>query len=639
MMFRRSLLVAGALVAVYAQEQPCLKNPPAFTVTCANEAAALAKAAACANAVISAIWQGKVQLVKSIVVGKGTSLTITGRNAEAAIIDGGGKAQLFDVYGMLTLVNVTVTNGFADEDNGGAVSVRSLATLTTMGSVFSNNVVIDHLKISSSSNAKDFTLEGRGGAVYGDVNSTMTVSNSTFINNTASMRGGGIWSEGTLSIQSSVFDSNAACVGNNAGCLGGGAIACDGVELTISGSTFTNNSAVDKSQSGADGSGLGTGGAISCINPNPAVLMQVSVERSTFTDNTADDSGAGSFSIINTTLTACNFTGNTATGPAGAASFDHDGGTLATHGAVVAIEQCSFINNTAISGDGGALWLNTDPTNPLDWIDSSIFKDNSCLGGSSGAGGAIHIETGGLSVTNTSFTNNTAYTGGAVYIITDNLFVTASNFTANQATVGGAIATGVSTTTSSTIISHTVLANVILTSNEATSGGALNIQNSLDCVDCTISNNSAHTQGGAIVGGPSSVMTLTDTICNNNTCKGNGGCLYTTGMLQCDNCTVTGNEAVFNGAALYTDFGSQLNITFSNSQITDNTAQQSGGAWFEFGSDLQVFNVNGNTEILNNKAGCCYAAGYGSKLQSGASTKCSDTDTGKNLPQYMSLPC
>jgi predicted outer membrane repeat protein len=145
-----------------------------------------------------------------------------------------------------------------------------------------------------------------------------------------------------------------------------------------------------------------------------------------------------------------------------------------------------------------------------------------------------------------------------------------------------------------------------------------------------LSGNSAQSHGGAIVGGSSSDLRMANSTCSDNTCGGNGGCFYTTGSLHRDNCTVTGNEAVFNGGALYTDFGAT--ITLNTSLISENAAQQSGGGWFGFGSDKQALTVI-STTFSNNTASCCYAAGYGSKLQSVdtsiTGTTCSDTDTGK----------
>jgi hypothetical protein len=114
-MFRRSLLLVINLIAVHAQDRVCLKSPPVFSVTSAKEAADLAEAAACRNATVSAAWQsGKLQLLKTIQVGRDTNLTVTGEDAETAIVDGRGKAQLFNVRsrGHLTIVSLTLKMAF-----------------------------------------------------------------------------------------------------------------------------------------------------------------------------------------------------------------------------------------------------------------------------------------------------------------------------------------------------------------------------------------------------------------------------------------------------------------------------------------------------------------------------------------------
>jgi hypothetical protein len=93
-------------------------------------------------------------------------------------------------------VSVTFTNGYTDKENGGAISIRSYDNLTATGIIFKDNAVTDQ---ATPSNDRDSTTEfvdstqvGQGSAVYEDVNSTTSVGNSLFINNTASMRGGGI---------------------------------------------------------------------------------------------------------------------------------------------------------------------------------------------------------------------------------------------------------------------------------------------------------------------------------------------------------------------------------------------------------------------------------------------------------------
>jgi predicted outer membrane repeat protein len=250
----RSLLARAALVAVCAQAQACVKAPAVFNVTSASTAADLAKAAACPNAVVSAVWHGAIQLQTVVTVGNGTSLTITGANAEAAI-DGNGRLQLFDVFGELNLINMTLTNSFTSELNSGAVKLRSSASLTAVSSVFRHNTVTNSTEYDliipdspSGSFSDPFDSEAvppnvaAGGAVCAEADSNLTISNCTFTNNSAYHQGGAVCSVARASIINSTFTSNVACVGNSVSCAGGGAIGFQG-NLSVTDSDFTNNSA------------------------------------------------------------------------------------------------------------------------------------------------------------------------------------------------------------------------------------------------------------------------------------------------------------------------------------------------------------------------------------------------------------
>jgi hypothetical protein len=121
---------------------------------------------------------------------------------------------------------------------------------------------------------------------------------------------------------------------------------------------------------------------------------------------------------------------------------------------------------------------------------------------------------------------------------------------------------------------------------------------------------------------------FSESACINNTSQGNGGCFHTNGYLQCTDSIISGNKAAL-GGGIYADFGALPNI--DNSTITDNTALQSGGAWFGFGADQQAFQTDDFAIITNNNAACCYASGYGSALQSNSTSTgrtCADLDSG-----------
>jgi hypothetical protein len=125
--------------------QLCSENPVTLKVSTSTEAAHLATKALCPNAKVRALWQGNLQLSQTIVVGNGTSLTVLGDAIENSVANGGGKVQLFDVWGNLTIVNMTLLNGHtpvADNygsSNGGAIIARPSAELNVVGSLFSDN--------------------------------------------------------------------------------------------------------------------------------------------------------------------------------------------------------------------------------------------------------------------------------------------------------------------------------------------------------------------------------------------------------------------------------------------------------------------------------------------------------------------
>jgi len=176
-----------------------------------------------------------------------SDITIDGKGN--AIISGGYSGIFYVYYGDLTLNNVTISGGSAS--HGGAV--RNESTLTVINSTFSNN-----------------SATSGGGAIYSAGKATVT--DSTFFNN-SSPQGGAIWNN----------DSNA-------------------YEMTVSNSTFYNNTAED------------FGGAI--FSYNSVVGSNLRVTNSTFSDNTTtattygadiaiyNGGGGANVTVINSTLSS-----------------------------------------------------------------------------------------------------------------------------------------------------------------------------------------------------------------------------------------------------------------------------------------------------------------------------------------------
>jgi hypothetical protein len=119
------------------------------------------------------------------------------------------------------------------------------------------------------------------------------------------------------------------------------------------------------------------------------------------------------------------------------------------------------------------------------------------------------------------------------------------------------------------------------------------------------------------------VIYLYNTTLNGNSAATGAG-VSTASTLTLDTSTFIGNTAAVNGGAAFSDIGS--NVTITNSQFHINGAAQAGAAWFGFGKGLPT---TANNTFTNSTATCCYASGYGSKLDVNSGTvTCSDTDSG-----------
>jgi hypothetical protein len=136
-------------------------------------------------------------------------LTVSKVGAGAATISGSNASRIFDVQGAGTdfvLHFLTLTNG----------------NVTTTGS------------------------PAQGGAIYGDVGTTIDIESSTVSNSSVltddSAEGGGIWSEGAVTVnQSQVTGNSAASTGDGFSACGGGIAVVDGGDLTVDASGIIGN--------------------------------------------------------------------------------------------------------------------------------------------------------------------------------------------------------------------------------------------------------------------------------------------------------------------------------------------------------------------------------------------------------------
>ncbi len=296
----------------------------------------------------------------------------------------------------------------------------------------------------------------------------------------------------------------------------------------------------------------------------------------------------GGGAIVNSgtvALTNCNLTGNIAT------SSSTGGGAIYNTGTVT-INNSTVNQNTATTGNGGAIY-NSGTLN----INSSTFNSNRAGNG----GGAVdNYNYNNVTVINSFFSGNSCGTrhGGAIDNWKDvssvgNVIVTGCTFIANSATQSGG-AFNVDDGCTATVT------NCTFTNNTAERAGAVSIwdSSSVNITDCTFTGNSVASTsrgyGGAINSHNYSTAIITNCTFVNNTAAINGGAVSNfKGTMTITGCTFIGNSAV-TGGAIDNDPNSVL--TVKNSTFTANRAT-TGGVIENY--DSSTLNMTGCTFVNN----------------------------------------
>ena len=259
---------------------------------------------------------------------------------------------------------------------GGAVQVMSINNGVT--------VSLNNLTLKDGS-----ALLHGGGGIFNE--GTLTVNNSIFSSNSATNAGGGIYNAGTLTVNNSTFSSNSATIGGgiyNAG------------TLTVNNSAFSSNSSTPLS-----------GGGI--YNDNGGTLT---VTNSTFSGNAAIDTGGGISNGGTLTISNSTFSGN---------SSANAGGGILNNGGTLTVSNSTFSGNSAPIGGGIA-------NSKTLTVNNSAFSNNSA----STQGGGI-INTGPLTINNSTFSGNSAPNGGGIYNGGTLLTINNSTFSSNSASIQG----------------------------------------------------------------------------------------------------------------------------------------------------------------------------------------------------------
>lgn len=291
----------------------------------------------------------------------GTTLDGSG---QTMIINGNNAVRVMYAGNTLTVNHLTIANGNATGGvTGGGIYHGSNGTLTILDSTFIENYV---------------GQGAAGGAIY-NAAGMLTITNSQFISNTATAKGGGIYNDSdSMTITKSTFSGNNA-PGGGWPSGGGGIYNNSAGTLTITGSTFSENS-----------SEFGGGGGIHCYNCTLNILNSI------FTGNTAS-SGGGIYHLYEdsglSTIRNSTFSNNSAN----TTSSSSGGGIYNGNDAELAIANSTFYGNSAVYG-GGIYNNNASLT-----VANSTFYGNSATT----SGGGVSKYFGTVTLGNTILANNT----------------------------------------------------------------------------------------------------------------------------------------------------------------------------------------------------------------------------------------
>ncbi|MCR5561167.1 MAG: hypothetical protein K6F58_05045 [Bacteroidales bacterium] len=563
--------------------------------------------------------------------------------AKAAVLDGAtihmaagdydfaGEAKI-EFSGYASQVGITFKGGYPAGLAGTSVAerdtttYRSAITSSVAGSIITlgdqTNVSFEGITFKGATRAVD------GGALMADAESgdcSLTLTSCRFINNanTDDYTGAGVYiKKGSATISECYFASNYA---RNGSCIN---LDAGNGTVSISDCLFEYNTTFNTSACVQNGS-----------------TKTVSITDCTFDHNTAGSYGGGAFhtnaSGASTTFSGCTFSNNSA----------GQGGAISIQKGSAAFTNCSFTGNTATKGSksdtqetdddlgayaGGAIILH-DATSVCT-LNSCTFTNNSAPNGS---GGAIAYESVAATLNvnaGTSFSGNTAYNhGGAIYVRgAGKLFITGEsaskvNFTdnktlatGNQHANGGAIWLGAS---SQTTMSYAVFDGCEAGKEDGSTvnysnGGAISIKtvNSFSASNCEFTACRGR-NGGVLNVELGSGKTATFTNCDFHDNVGRSGA------------SKDGTSGNFHGAVAR--FGGSGTTTFNTCSFTDNVAYNGGGALHSNTANTVVCNNCSFSNNDSNSSGGSITWENGTLTISGGTVSEGDSGTGQGGMLYF----
>ena len=263
------------------------------------------------------------------------------------------------------------------------------------------------------------------------------------------------------------------------------------------------------------------------------------------------------------------------------------GGAIVNWQGALIIINSSFSNNLA-EHDGGAIY-NRDGTLS---ISDSTFSDNLADLSS----GAIENDKGTLIISSSAFSGNLSDLSGGAIANSGELSISNSSFSHNSAEWGGAIRNSSELSISDSTFSHNS------SSGSFAEGGAIFNWGELSIVNSAFSDNSSEFGGGAIANYGDGTLSISDSAFSGNSAEWGGGAIHNWSELTLRNSTFSGNSAEFGGGAIYNE--ENENLRLRSSTFSDNSADKGGAIYNKGDGKLRITN-----SIIVGNGGACYSEG------------------------------
>ena len=409
------------------------------------------------------------------------------------------------------------------------------------------NATISSLTLAGGYARGPNEMDKRGGAIYCD--GILTLESISLLSNTADAEGGGLYlSGGSTSITNVLVQDNFARGA-------GGGIYNQASTLTIQGSVFEQN----------DGSWQGGG---LC---NASGGTSVTVVNTIFSSNAAAH-GAGIDNSGILMVDSCHV-------------IDHDirprgpygsyGGGIRNTGTLSLTE--SLVSRNWSTGYGGGINNNGGVVTVV----SSTISHNQAV--STGRGGGIYNIDGNVSVTATTLAGNSAEEGGGIYNASHAvLTVDSCTLIRNIASRWGGGIANISETADATLLSTKVDQ-----SHSAYGGGIYISQGHFHLVDSAVSSSKV-TQNGAGIVNHEGTLVVESSLVSNNSAEFSIGGIHNQGKqatTRVSDSTISGNYGDLYCGGIYNDDG---DVLLYSSEVRANTSRYAGGGLINDGGRLQI---------------------------------------------------